>query len=160
MNDIVGSIRSALHATRCAPEWLAVEITESLLLEDDVHVRRSLDALRQLGVSIAIDDFGTGYSAMSYLAKFPIGTLKIDRSFVHQIDTDTSRLALVTAMVSMADALSLAVVAEGVERAAQADILSNLGCTMAQGYLYGRPASIGDFDGLVDAAARHEGVVP
>jgi EAL domain-containing protein (putative c-di-GMP-specific phosphodiesterase class I) len=118
---------------------VTMEITESLLLENDQNVGRTLDELNEMGVAIAIDDFGTGYSAISYLGHFPISTLKIDRSFVRDIDARGKNLALVKAMISMAESLGLDVVAEGVETQQQADVLASLACHRAQGYLFGRP---------------------
>jgi EAL domain-containing protein (putative c-di-GMP-specific phosphodiesterase class I) len=92
-----------------------------------------------MGVSIAIDDFGTGYSALSYLARFPIDTLKIDRSFIHSVTTDTYRAELVRAILSIARCLGQVVVAEGVETLEQAAFLEANGCQLAQGYLFSRP---------------------
>ncbi|MGF6759813.1 MULTISPECIES: putative bifunctional diguanylate cyclase/phosphodiesterase [Paraburkholderia] len=139
MNDLARSVQAALAASGCAPQWLTLEITESLLLENDQNVGRTLDELNEMGVAIAIDDFGTGYSAISYLGHFPISTLKIDRSFVRDIDARGKNLALVKAMISMAESLGLDVVAEGVETQQQADVLASLECHRAQGYLFGRP---------------------
>lgn len=139
MNDLARSVQGALAATGCAPQWLMLEITESLLLENDHHVSRTLEELSEMGVTIAIDDFGTGYSAISYLGNFPITALKIDRSFVRDIDSCRKKLALVRAMISMADALALDVVAEGVETQQQVEVLASLDCHKAQGYLFGRP---------------------
>jgi len=95
--------------------------------------------LREMGFTLAIDDFGTGYSALSYLTRFPIGTLKIDRSFVNEVASHPEREAIVRAIVSMGHSLHLDLVAEGVETEAQAQVLQSLGCHLAQGWLYGRP---------------------
>lgn len=152
MNDVAQTVREALVATGCAPHWLAIEITESLLLEDSYQVRCTLDELSRMGVALAIDDFGTGYSSMSYLGKFPIDMLKIDRSFVRNVDTDAKMRALVKAIVSVAGALSLDVVAEGIETRAQAETLAELGCGKAQGYLFGRPMPGASFDKSLELA--------
>ncbi|TKC91498.1 EAL domain-containing protein [Trinickia terrae] len=152
MNDVAQTVREALAATGCAAGWLTVEITESLLLEDSFPVRRSLEDLSRMGVAIAIDDFGTGYSSMSYLGKFPIDMLKIDRSFVRDVDGDAKMRALVKAIVSVAGALSLEVVAEGIETQAQADTLVELGCGKAQGYLFGRPMPGASFSESLELA--------
>jgi EAL domain-containing protein (putative c-di-GMP-specific phosphodiesterase class I) len=98
-----------------------------------------LRAIRQLGCRIGLDDFGTGYSSLSYLRRLPIDFLKIDGSFIADIDSDPQANAIVGAIITMADALALEVVAEGVEREAQADSLRDLDCGLAQGYLFGRP---------------------
>jgi diguanylate cyclase (GGDEF)-like protein len=152
MNEFAQTVREALTSTGCAPQWLTVEITESLLLEDNFQVRRTLEDLSRLGVAIAIDDFGTGYSAMSYLRKFPIDLLKIDRSFVRDLEADAKMLALVKAIISVAGALSLDVVAEGIETKAQADALAVLGCGKAQGYWFGRPMPAESFDQRLEMA--------
>jgi EAL domain-containing protein (putative c-di-GMP-specific phosphodiesterase class I) len=145
MSDPVAVVRDAMTATGCRPEWLELEITESLLLEDNKCVRTMLDALRGLGVSIAIDDFGTGYSALSYLTRFPISTLKIDRSFISDIERDRKRAELVKAIIGLSNALELKMVAEGVENEAQRDFLLDAGCEEAQGFLFGRPMPAADF---------------
>jgi len=145
-DDMIQKVRDALAATACAPRWLTIEVTESLLLEDNLRVSRMLGELTQMGVVIALDDFGTGYSAMGYLGKFPIGMLKIDRAFVQDIDTDVKKLALVKAIMAIASAFSLDVVAEGIETSGQADMLAALGCPKGQGYLFGKPTPEASFD--------------
>jgi diguanylate cyclase (GGDEF)-like protein/PAS domain S-box-containing protein len=145
MNDLVKSIRDILSATDCKAQWLELEVTESLLLEDDHNVRTALEALREMGVMIALDDFGTGYSALSYLDRFPIDVLKIDRTFVRDVEHEPKKLGLAKAIVSIAEALHLHLIAEGVENEAQATILNELGCHVLQGYLYGRPVPHGTF---------------
>jgi len=95
--------------------------------------------LREAGIMVAMDDFGTGYSSLSYLARLPIDYLKIDRSFIAKIDEDSNDLTIVTAIISMAHSLHLKIVAEGVEKAAQRDLLSGLQCDQIQGYLVSRP---------------------
>jgi diguanylate cyclase (GGDEF)-like protein/PAS domain S-box-containing protein len=145
MSDPVAILREALAETHCGPDWLELEITESLLLEDNKSVRAMLGAIRDLGVSIAIDDFGTGYSALSYLTRFPISTLKIDRSFISDIERDRKRAELVKAIIGLSTALELKMVAEGVENEAQLDFLLDAGCEEAQGFLFGRPMPEADF---------------
>lgn len=144
--DLVQSVRRALAASGCEPQWLMLEITESLLLDDGSQVRAALEALADMGVAAAIDDFGTGYCGLSYLGKFPVRALKIDRSFVRGLEGDAHKLALVSAIVSMAHAFSLDVVAEGVETRREAELLAALGCGKAQGYLFGRPMPGEQFD--------------
>jgi diguanylate cyclase (GGDEF)-like protein/PAS domain S-box-containing protein len=138
-NDLVGSIKRILEETACKPEWLELEITESLLLEDSEEVATMLNALHDFGLSIAIDDFGTGYSALSYLNRFPVGQLKIDRSFIRDIPHQRNKNELVKAMLSITTALHLESVAEGVETMEQAEYLLAQGCRFAQGYLFGKP---------------------
>jgi len=114
-------------------------VTESLLLEDQVHVQQTLEALRRLGVAIAIDDFGTGYSSLAYLRRLPVDILKIDRSFIVDVGRDERDAALVSAMLAMAQELHLDVVAEGVEQWRQLDFLRQRHCNGAQGFLFSAP---------------------
>lgn len=121
---------------------LRIELTEGALLEASSDVRRSLDGLRALGVMAQLDDFGTGYSALSYLHRFPIGALKIDRSFVADIEAEiavSGRGAVVEAIMAMAQSLQLEVIAEGVETEGQRQLLAGLGCRFGQGWLFGQP---------------------
>jgi EAL domain-containing protein (putative c-di-GMP-specific phosphodiesterase class I) len=149
MNDLVQTVRTALAATGCQPNWLELEITESLLLEDSHSVRSMLDDLSDLGLSIALDDFGTGYSALGYLNRFPIDVLKIDRTFVRDIEIDENKLGVTKAIISIAEALHLDLIAEGVENAEQAAILTALGCNTLQGYLYSKAIPKDEFRALM-----------
>ena len=124
---------------------MVFEITEGVIIEDRHAVSDKLTRLRAAGVRIAIDDFGTGYSSLSYLKKFPIDFLKIDRSFVRDVDTDVSDRALCEAIITIANLLDMQVVAEGVETPAQRDFLFNVGCDYGQGYLFSPPLSAWDF---------------
>jgi len=152
-NDLVGSVRRIMTETGCQPHWLKLEITESLLLEDSQEVAAMLEALHAMGLSISIDDFGTGYSALSYLNRFPVSQLKIDRSFVSDIPADKDKCELVKAMLSISAALRLETVAEGVETLAQARYLVECGCRLAQGYLYGAPMKRAAFDDMLKQSA-------
>ena len=143
--DFLTMITDCLQETGCHPQWLKFEITESLLLHDSDHIRQTLEALHSIGIAIAIDDFGTGYSALGYLNKFPVSQVKIDRSFISDIATNTESALLVKAIVAMADSLGKDLVAEGVETAEQAEILAQLGCQYVQGYYYGRPVPLETF---------------
>lgn len=138
-NDLVGSIDRILEETGCKPEWLKLEITESLLLEDTDNIKMMLQELDARGLCISIDDFGTGYSALGYLNRFPVSQLKIDRSFVQDITVNPDRSLLVQAIISMALSLRKNLVAEGVETVEQAELLTQMGCSQAQGYLFGKP---------------------
>ena len=126
-------------------ESLEFEITESLLLQKDQYTVDVLEQLNQSGIRLAIDDFGTGYSSLSYLKRFPINTLKIDQTFVHDVISDPGDAEIVKAILAMAKSLNLDVIAEGVETKAQEKFLSNAGCSNVQGYLYAKPCSAVDF---------------
>ena len=127
-------------------ELLEIEITEGLLLDDSAEVINYINAINGLGVRLTVDDFGTGYSALSYLKKYPISTLKIDRSFVMGLPEDKENGVLVSAIIAMAHGLGLEVVAEGVETLAQWEFLKPLNCDYAQGYYFGKPMSNADFE--------------
>ncbi|PDT06642.1 EAL domain-containing protein [Rhizobium sp. M1] len=133
---LVNEIAEILGETGCRAEWIEIEITESLLLDRKGETLQTLLKLRQMGFSIAIDDFGTGYSALNYLARFPIDTLKIDRSFINSSDKRNEEL--VKAILSIAQCLGQDVVAEGVETAEQAAFLAANGCGSAQGFFYSK----------------------
>ena len=124
------------HASQ---QLLDVELTESLLMDDMDHSIGQLDALRELGCKVSIDDFGTGYSSLNYLARLPVDELKIDASFIALMTQSPETMGLVTNIISLAHALSLQVVAEGVEEEEQAKLLRLLRCDRLQGYLLGRP---------------------
>jgi diguanylate cyclase (GGDEF)-like protein/PAS domain S-box-containing protein len=132
-------VDSALRESGLDPDRLWLEITESTLMSTGDASAAALSAVRALGVHLEIDDFGTGYSSLSYLKQLPVETLKVDQSFVDELDSDPDDVAIVRAIVGLGDSLGLAIVAEGVERRAQADALMALGCTIAQGYLFGYP---------------------
>lgn len=134
------------------PRCIAVEITEGLLLDARPAVTSALIAFRDAGIDISIDDFGTGYSAMSYLKKFQIDYLKIDCSFVRDLSTDPSDLAIAEAMIVMAHKLGIKVVAEGVETSDQLRLLRDAGCDFAQGYLFSRPVPLAEFVRLLAEA--------
>jgi diguanylate cyclase (GGDEF)-like protein len=133
------TIRAALHSSGLAPEWLEIELTESLLVENSDQAVEVMTRLKAIGVAISIDDFGTGYSSLGYLKRFPIDSLKIDRSFVKDMRTSATDAAIVDAISALAHSLKLGLVAEGVEDAGQADFLRARYCTELQGYLFGRP---------------------
>jgi diguanylate cyclase (GGDEF)-like protein len=138
-SGLLDLIAHALYAHRLPGSSIGFEITESVLMEEAATTVETLRKLKELGVHLAIDDFGTGYSSLSYLQRFPIDTVKIDRSFVEHMGEDGENDVIVAAVVSLARALGLDVVAEGVETTAQFEALRRLGCTVVQGYLFGRP---------------------
>jgi diguanylate cyclase (GGDEF)-like protein len=132
----VDGVASVLREAGLPPEWLELELTESILIQDAHDAMLRLQALAQLGVKLAIDDFGTGYSSLAYLKRFPIGRLKIDRSFVGGLPGEESDVAIVQAIIHMGRALHLQIVAEGVESQAQRQFLEDAGCDLYQGYLF------------------------
>jgi diguanylate cyclase (GGDEF)-like protein/PAS domain S-box-containing protein len=135
-HDLVHDVKAALDQAALPGQALDLEITESALMETHDHVLNKLATLRELGVGIAIDDFGTGYSSLAYLSSFPVTTLKVDRSFVSQIDSGQGQGLLAAAIVSLARGLGLETVAEGVETRAQWTYLREIGCGQVQGYLF------------------------
>jgi EAL domain-containing protein (putative c-di-GMP-specific phosphodiesterase class I) len=137
----VESVASILETTQLEPRLLKLEVTESLLMQSPEETIDLLMQLRATGVSLAIDDFGTGYSSLSYLHQMPLDVLKIDRSFVSQMCESQKHLAIVRTIVGLANSLSLRVVAEGVESAEQASLLTELGCDFLQGFLYSKAVS-------------------
>ena len=124
------------------PENIILEITEGVLLKDSVNTRLWLEKVREAGYRLALDDFGTGFSSLAYLKSIPVDILKIDRRFVADIANDDSDLALVSAILAIAEAFSIRVIAEGVERESQRQVLGRLGCNLAQGYYFGKPAEV------------------
>ena len=138
-DDLHLCVAEALEASGLRAENLRLELTESLLLEDSQSVCRQLHELKDLGVQLYIDDFGTGYSSLAYLQRFPVDTIKIDRSFVDRMLVAPEGVALIESMLGMARSLGLDVVAEGVETREQLLALRQLGCHYGQGYLFGRP---------------------
>lgn len=145
-------IIKALEKTGLNPQLLELELTESILLEDIDHLLAQLDVLKTLGVKLAIDDFGTGYSSLAYLKKFNIDRLKIDQSFVRDINTDPNDAAIVRAIVQMAHTLNLEVIAEGVEDEAMLKHLRDCGCDEVQGYLFSKPLPADAFEAFIKTA--------
>jgi len=139
-DDFVRTVETSLPLGESEP-GIDIEVTESLLMKDVAELIEKLSRIRKLGVSIALDDFGTGYSSLAYLAKLPVETIKIDRSFVVAMLDDPSAMTLVSTVISLAHALKLKTVAEGVESEEQAKILHLLRCDEMQGYLVSQPLS-------------------
>jgi EAL domain-containing protein (putative c-di-GMP-specific phosphodiesterase class I) len=143
--DLPALVQAHLLAEGVAARHLCLEVTESAIMEDPAHALASLQALHEMGVRLSIDDFGTGYSSLAYLKKLPVQELKIDRSFVMNLDRDEDDLNIVRSTIDMAHHMGLRVVAEGVETESVARRLRALGCDDAQGYLFSRPLMAEDF---------------
>jgi diguanylate cyclase (GGDEF)-like protein len=137
--DLVAEVAAILAETGLPADALCLEITESVLLEDAEATTRTLQALRALGVHLAIDDFGTGYASLSYLQRFPVETVKIDRSFIAALGESAGGMAIVEAVTALAHQLGLAVVAEGIETAAQSALVEQVGCDQSQGFYVAHP---------------------
>ena len=137
--DVPRLIRTALSRYRLDPRHIEVEITESVIMSQPERAVKELSAIRDQGVGIALDDFGTGYSSFSYLHRFPIDALKIDRSFIHEIGLKAQNEEIVAAIIAMAHILKLRVIAEGIEDVNQHAILSERGCDVVQGFLFSQP---------------------
>ncbi|MEU4236327.1 EAL domain-containing protein [Actinoplanes sp. NPDC026619] len=151
----VDQVRDVLQETGARPEWLLLEITESLVLHDAEQVWQDLRELRAMGVRIAIDDFGTGYSSLSYLSQMPVDVLKIDKSFIDDILHSGQQMALVETIVSLARTLDLDVVAEGIELDGHRQALVQMGCPYGQGFLFSRPATVDEIGQWLVASPSH-----
>jgi EAL domain-containing protein (putative c-di-GMP-specific phosphodiesterase class I) len=151
-SGLVESIRRALDDVGLAPRYLEVELTESAVMSDPEQSVAILEQLCAMGIQVSVDDFGTGYSSMSYLRRFPIDKLKIDRVFIHELASRPADANIVRAIVSLAHSLNLEVVAEGVETPAQLDFLEAAGCDEYQGYHYSPPLPADQFRRLIENA--------
>lgn len=140
-SNFAPKVTNLLREVSFDPSWLEMEVTESLMMSDSKEVIEQIEELKALGVHFSIDDFGTGYSSLSKLKSMPVSTLKIDQSFVQDINTDNNDYEIVLAIIQMAKSLNLVVIAEGIETKEQADTLLNLGCPLLQGYYYAKPMS-------------------
>jgi diguanylate cyclase (GGDEF)-like protein len=148
--NIDAIVLGALSTSGLPPQYLELELTESLLIEDSDRLANTLSSLRAEGVHLSIDDFGTGYSNLGYLKKFEVEALKIDQSFVRKMDDETGDAAIVRAIIQMSASLGLKTIAEGVEDASTAALLRSLGCTQAQGYFWARPMPANEVAGFVE----------
>ena len=144
--DFANQVIALLRENGVAPDRLKLELTESLLVNDAESVISVMTTLRSHGVRFSLDDFGTGYSSLQYLKRLPLDQLKVDRSFVHDIEHDPSDLSIVRTIIALADNLDLAVIAEGVETLAQQCMLEELGCNAYQGYGFSPPLPLNDFE--------------
>jgi EAL domain-containing protein (putative c-di-GMP-specific phosphodiesterase class I) len=156
--DFVDIVSQALAISGLAPQWLTLELTESLLMVDVDKMTRTLTELRDLGVGMTIDDFGTGYSSLSYLRKLPIDSIKIDQAFVRDMQVhsqlESQETAIVQAVTTLAHTLGMRVVAEGVETQEQLALLRQIGCDAVQGYLLSKPMVDTDVEALLRRGSR------
>jgi diguanylate cyclase (GGDEF)-like protein len=156
--DFLAGVRAILNDTGLDPRHLELELTESGLMQDTETTATVLRALKDLGVRLAIDDFGTGYSSLSYLRRFPIDTLKIDQSFVQDIDSDTEEAVLVNAIIAIGKSLKLGVVAEGIETRPQLAFLQSQHCAEGQGYYFSRPVAAEAFATLLETGPHQQAI--
>jgi EAL domain-containing protein (putative c-di-GMP-specific phosphodiesterase class I) len=158
--DFSATVAAVLDRTGMEPSALILEITESILIEDSERAMIVLGDLKRLGIRLALDDFGTGYSSMSYLRRLPIDILKIDQSFIADIDHVITGGAVVEAVTNLAHALGLSVTAEGIETQRQSNEVRAIGCDSAQGFFYARPAMAAAFDVQLGALVKNEMYLP
>ena len=159
-DDVALRISDIVRSVGCEPSWIELEVTETSLLHDLDAIRKTLYLLRHEGFAVAIDDFGTGYSSLTHLKHFPIDTLKIDISFIADLETDPGDAAITAAIIGLARGLGLKVVAEGVGTQAQLDFLATRGCDCFQGYWASRPLPADDFERFVRARPRSARACP
>ncbi|WP_417673449.1 EAL domain-containing protein [Roseibium sp.] len=152
-SDLPGAVKAALDKTGFAANRLDLEVTESLFIDESTDLKKTISKLRKLGCSLAMDDFGTGYSGLGYILRFPFAKIKIDRSFVANMEKDPANIAIVKAVVDMAEAFGMTVVAEGIETIEHRKMLLDLGCTVGQGYYYSRPVPASEIENLLKMAA-------
>ena len=144
--DLAATVEAVLRDTGFSPSLLELEVTEGILLEDDERALAIFDRIQDLGVGIAFDDFGTGFASLTYLKKFPLDRLKIDKSFVQNLRADSDDMAIVGATIGLGKLLGLSVIAEGIQDRATADLLGSKGCEEGQGYYFGRPMPAAEFE--------------
>lgn len=147
--DFVSQVLSAIQRHEINPTRLKLELTESLLLDNIEDTIDNMNALKQTGIMFSMDDFGTGYSSLQYLKRLPLDQIKIDQSFVRDIATDSNDSAIVHTIIAMAKSLNMDIIAEGVETMQQRQVILDNGCTNYQGYLFGKPIPIAEFDALL-----------
>ena len=145
-DDFVESVVEVMERYKVSPSEIELEITESVLIDDFEEVYEKLKALRSYGIRISLDDFGTGFSSLSYLKKLPIDTLKIDKSFIDTVLTDSSSRVIMESIVNMVKALGFESIAEGVEQMEQYEYLQSIGCNVIQGYLFSKPLAPRDME--------------
>ena len=158
--NLVEQIKSILVETQINPACLKLELTESAVMENAENVISMLHEIKKLGIHLSIDDFGTGYSSLSYLHRFPINTLKVDRSFVSTMEDGSENGEIVNTIISLAKTLNLNVVAEGIETIHQLHQLRVLGCEYGQGYLFSRPVPVDEAEKIFNDKSRWENIIP
>ena len=150
--DFVSRVQTAIDEHAIDPKLLKLELTESMLVENIEDTIATMKALNEIGIRFSLDDFGTGYSSLQYLKRLPLDQLKIDQSFVRDISSNVSDKTIVRTIIAMAESLNLSVIAEGVETEEQRDALMGRGCKYYQGYLFGKPLPIEQFEALLRQA--------
>jgi diguanylate cyclase (GGDEF)-like protein len=150
--SIVETIAEVLEVSRLSPEWLELELTESILIQNVEHVLELIRNLKKLGVGLSIDDFGTGYSSLAYLKRFAVDKLKVDQSFVRNMTIDSDDAAIVHSVIQLGHSLKLRIIAEGVETHEQAEYLQQEGCDQVQGYLYSHAIPAEEMTGFMNKA--------
>jgi diguanylate cyclase (GGDEF)-like protein/PAS domain S-box-containing protein len=156
--DFVEVVKQIVTEAKISPHNLELELTEGLLIKNVDESVSKLEALKALGFRTSIDDFGTGYSSLAYLKRFPLNTLKIDRSFVTAVDNDTSNAGIAQAIIAMAKALKFDTVAEGVETQAEFDFLKQHDCNLYQGYFFSKPLRFDEFEQLLQSASSYQSI--
>ncbi len=154
---LIRMIENELASSQLQPAMLELELTERVIMRDVHENRIKLQALKDIGVKLSVDDFGTGYSSMSYLKRFPLDSLKIDRSFIQDLVTDSNDESIIRAIVALSKGLGLTTIAEGVETELQRELLSSIGCDYMQGYLFSRPVPAAQAERFLVRSARLEG---
>jgi len=137
--DFITKLLNTMNSLEFRPQWLELEVTEGQIMNNPLVAIEKLNKISDIGIEIAIDDFGTGYSSLAYLKKLPLDKLKIDQSFIREVDVDEDDAAITKAIIALGKSLNMKLIAEGVETVAQRDFLINNGCEYIQGYLYGKP---------------------
>ncbi len=158
--DLVKQIKTIIAETRINPACLKLELTESAMMENAEKVILTLKQMRELGVQLSIDDFGTGYSSLSYLHRFPINTLKVDRSFVSSMEAGSENGEIVRTVIALAKTLKLSVIAEGIETIHQLHQLRILGCEYGQGYLFSRPVATEEAETFINEKSHWGDIMP
>ncbi len=147
--DLISTIQNTLSATGLSAEYLELELTESIIMKNLESTIKVLEELKNMGISISVDDFGTGYSSLNYLKRFPLDELKIDKSFIVDIDSDAHNAGIVTAIIAMAKSLKLSLVAEGIETEKQLKFIREAGVVTVQGFFFSKPLPARDFEKLL-----------
>ncbi len=150
--DVCKTINDAIQKSGLSPEWLEIELTESLALKDVDQAIRQMNDLLKIGVKISMDDFGTGYSSLSYIQVLPITLLKLDRSFIMNLESDEVSRQIVSSVINICKSKKIEIIAEGIETSQQAEILRQSGCDHAQGYFFGKPMKSEDFEKYLERA--------